>query len=116
MMAAKKVASALSLLTSDGFETCQDWPDNCAAEALIAEYFTRCGNDVESEESSDDDHNGMLMNNSAIYSLQDLFYIDENATRDSTDMEATTQEECNDSEEVVKIIFIRHCRINTIKI
>jgi len=59
-MAAKEVASALSVLTSDGFQRCQDWPDNCAIEALIEEYFTGSGND-EFEESSDDDNNGMLL-------------------------------------------------------
>ena len=59
-MAAKEVASALSVLTSDGLEQrCQDWSDNCAIEALIADYFTGSGNNTECEDSSDDDYSGM---------------------------------------------------------
>ena len=58
-MASKEVASALSVLTSDGFERCQEWSDNCAIEALIADYFTGSGNITECEESSDNDHSGM---------------------------------------------------------
>ena len=60
-MAAKEVASALSVLTSDGLERCQEWSDNCAIEVLIADYFTGSGNNTECEESSDDDHNGMSL-------------------------------------------------------
>ena len=58
-MAAKEVASALSVLTSDGFQRCQDRSDNCAVEALVEEYFIESGNDLEFEESSDCDNNGI---------------------------------------------------------
>jgi len=58
-MAAKEVASALSVLISDGFEWCQEWSDNCAIEALITDYFTGSRNTTECEESSDNDHSGM---------------------------------------------------------
>ena len=51
-MTAKEVASALSILTNDGFKCCQDWSDNCTVEAFVEEYFVF-------EESSDDDNNGM---------------------------------------------------------
>ena len=60
-MAAKEVASVLSVLTSDGLECCKDWSDNYTAEALIAEYFTKSGNDEEFKESSDCDNNGTLI-------------------------------------------------------
>lgn len=52
-MAAKKVASALHVLTSDGYSGCDEWPDNNAFEALVADYFT--GSADESSEESDDD-------------------------------------------------------------
>jgi len=54
-MVAKGIASALSILTSNGF---QHWSDSCIIEVLIEEYFTGIGNE-EFEESSDNDHNGM---------------------------------------------------------
>ena len=66
-MAAKEVAFALSVLTSDGLECCKDWSDNYAAEALIAEYFTGSGDDEEFEEASDCDNNGTLMNILVMY-------------------------------------------------
>ena len=53
-MAAKKVASALDVLTSDGTFGCDEWSDNNAFEALIADYFTGSVDDS-SEESEDDD-------------------------------------------------------------
>ena len=55
VMVAKGIASALSILTSNGF---QHWSDSCIIEVLIEEYFTGIGNE-EFEESSDNDHNGM---------------------------------------------------------
>ena len=39
-MAAKKVASALHVLTSDCFVGCVEWSDNNAFEALVADDFT----------------------------------------------------------------------------
>ena len=53
-MAAKKVASVLDVLTSDGTFGCDEWSDNNAFEALIADYFTGSVDDS-SEESEDDD-------------------------------------------------------------
>ena len=52
-MAAKKVASTLDVLTSDGTFGCNEWSDNNAFEALIADHFTRSVDDS-SEESEDD--------------------------------------------------------------
>ena len=59
-MAAKEVAPALGVLTSDGFfERCQEWSDNSGIEVLICDYFSRSGYNQESEESSDNEHIGM---------------------------------------------------------
>ena len=41
-MAAKKVASTLDVLTSDGTFGCDEWSDNNAFEALIADYQKCC--------------------------------------------------------------------------
>lgn len=59
-MASQSVASALSVLTSDGFSfTSSDSPDNCALEALVQEYFT--GNDEITDcETSDSDAEGTI--------------------------------------------------------
>ena len=46
VMAAKKVASVLHVLTSDGLSGCDEWADNNAFEALVAEYFTGSGDDA----------------------------------------------------------------------
>ena len=54
VMAAKKVASALHMLTSDGLFGCNEWSDNNAFEMLVADYFTGSVDDS-SEESDDDD-------------------------------------------------------------
>ena len=54
VMAAKKVASVLHVLTSDGLSGCDEWADNNAFEALVTDYFTGSGDDG-SEESDDDD-------------------------------------------------------------
>ena len=54
VMAAKKVASALDVLTSDGLFGCDKWSDNNAFEVLVADYFTGSVDDS-SEESEDDD-------------------------------------------------------------
>ena len=54
LMAAKKVASALDVLTSDSTFSCNGWSDNNAFEALIADYFTGSVDDS-SEVSEDDD-------------------------------------------------------------
>ena len=70
-MAAKEVASALSVLTSDGLQCCKDWVDNCFVEAFIADYFTGSTDD-EISEVSDDDLNGTFQNNSSI-SIKYLF-------------------------------------------
>ena len=45
VMAARKVASALDVLTSDGLSRCDDWSDNNAFEALVTDYFTGNVND-----------------------------------------------------------------------
>lgn len=54
VMAAKKVASALDVLTSDGLLGCDEWSDNNVFEALVTDYFTGSVDDS-SEESGDDD-------------------------------------------------------------
>ena len=53
-MVAKKVASALDVLTSDGTFSCDKWSDNNAYQELVADYFTGSV-DESSEESEDDD-------------------------------------------------------------
>ena len=59
VMAAKKVASALDMLTSDGLSGCDDWSDNNAFEVLVADYFT--GNVDDSSEDSEDDDIGISL-------------------------------------------------------
>ena len=59
VMAAKKVASALDVLTSDGVHGCDAWPDNNAFEALITDYFT--GSVYDSSEESDNDDIGISL-------------------------------------------------------
>ena len=54
LMAAKKVTSALDVLTSDGTFGCDEWSDNNAFEVLIADYFTGIVDDS-SEKSEDND-------------------------------------------------------------
>ena len=58
-MAAKEVASALHVLTSDVPLSCEAWPDGSAFEALITEYFAGSDEDCEESETSDSDHNGI---------------------------------------------------------
>ena len=53
VMAAKEVASALDVLTSNGIHECPSWCDNNAFEVLVADYFTRSVDD--SLEESDND-------------------------------------------------------------
>ena len=65
-MTAKEVASALSVLTSDGLECCKDWADNCFVEEFIADYFTGSPDDEVSEVSSEDDLTGTFQSNSTI--------------------------------------------------
>ena len=57
-MASRSVASALTLLTSEGYDfMLSDSPDNNRLEALVKEYFT--GNDdITDCESSDSDAEG----------------------------------------------------------
>ena len=55
-MAAKKVASALDVLTSDGTFGCDEWSDNNAHETLVADYFTGSV-----DESSEDDDIGISL-------------------------------------------------------
>ena len=57
-MAARRVASALHVLTSDGTSGCDEWSDNNAFEALVADYFT--GSCDDSSEESDNDDNGTV--------------------------------------------------------
>ena len=54
VMAAKKVASALHVLTSDSLSGCDDWSDNNAFEALVTDYFTGSGYDSTEESDNDD--------------------------------------------------------------
>ena len=58
-MASRSVASALTLLTSEGYDfMVSDSPDNSRLEALVKEYFT--GNDdITDCESSDSDAEGL---------------------------------------------------------
>ena len=70
-MAAKEVASALGVLTSDGLQCCKDWVDNCFVEAFIADYFTGSTDD-ENSEVSDDDLTGTFQSNSSV-SIKYLF-------------------------------------------
>ena len=57
-MASKSVASALSLLTSEGLSfTSSDSPDHAALEALVQEYFTG-SDEITDCESSDGDAEG----------------------------------------------------------
>lgn len=58
-MAAKEVASALQVLTSDAPVSCEAWPDGGAFEALITEYFAGSDDDSEESETSDSEHNGI---------------------------------------------------------
>lgn len=58
-MAARKVASALHVLTSDGHVGCDEWADNNAFEALVADYFT--GNADDSSDESDNDDTGIFI-------------------------------------------------------
>ena len=52
-MAAKEIASALGVVTSNGFfEHCQEWSDNSGIEVLICDYFS--GSDY-----NQDEHIGM---------------------------------------------------------
>ena len=67
-MAAKEVASALGVLTSDGLQCCND---NCFVEAFIADYFTGSTDDKNSE-VSDDDLTGTFQSNSSV-SIKYLF-------------------------------------------
>ena len=58
-MASRNVASALSLLTSEGLNfTSSDSPDNAELEALVQEYFTG-SDEITDCESSDDDAEGL---------------------------------------------------------
>ena len=58
-MAAKKVASAIDVLRSDGIYGCVTWSDNNAFEALVADYFT--GSVYDSSEESDYDDIGISL-------------------------------------------------------
>ena len=59
VMAAKKVASAINVLTSNGIYSCDAWFDNTAFEVLIADYFT--GSVFDSSEESDNDDIGIFL-------------------------------------------------------
>lgn len=58
-MSAKRVASALDVLTSDGLVSCEEWSDNISCAAFVADYFTT-GSDDSSEESDNDDTGNLL--------------------------------------------------------
>ena len=59
VMAAKKVACVLDVLTSDGLFGCDEWSDNNAYEVLVAEYFT--GSVVDSSEESEGNDIGISL-------------------------------------------------------
>ena len=59
-MAAKEVATALQVLTSDAPLSSEEWSDGGAFEALITEYFAG-SDDSEESETSDSDHNGISL-------------------------------------------------------
>ena len=67
-MAAKEVASALALLTSDSLPSCKSWNDNCFVEAFIADYFTG-STDETSDLSSDDDLTGTFQSYKQVLSI-----------------------------------------------
>ena len=56
-MAAKRVASALHILTSNGHVSCKAWSDNIVCEAFIANYFTARSDDSFKESDNDDTGN-----------------------------------------------------------
>ena len=58
-MAAKKVASAIDVLTNNGIYGCDTWSDNNTFEALVADYFT--GRVYYSSEESDYDDVGISL-------------------------------------------------------
>ena len=58
-MAAKRVASALDVLTSDGVVNCEEWSDHISCAVFVADYFTT-GSDDSSEESDSDDTGNIL--------------------------------------------------------
>lgn len=66
VMAAKKVVTALQVLTSDAPLSCEAWPDSGAFEALITDYFAG-SDDSEESETSDTDHNGIFTCFSTFY-------------------------------------------------
>ena len=68
-MAAKEVASALALLTSNGLPSCKSWNDNCFVKAFIADYFTGSTDDETSDVSSDDDHTGTFQSYKQVLSI-----------------------------------------------
>ena len=59
-MAAKRVASALDVLMSDGLVSCKEWSDNISCVAFVADYFTT-GSDDSSKESHNNDDTGNLL-------------------------------------------------------
>ena len=59
-MAAKDVATALQVLTSDAPLSSEEWSDGGAFEALITKYFAG-SDDSEESETSDSDHNGISL-------------------------------------------------------
>ena len=65
-MTAKEVASALSVLTSDGLECCKEWADNYFVEAFIADYFTASPDDEVFKVSSVNYLTGTFQSNSTV--------------------------------------------------
>ena len=61
VMAAKEVATALQVLTSDAPLSPEEWSDGGAFEALITEYFAGSDDSDEESETSDSDRNGISL-------------------------------------------------------
>ena len=61
VMAAKEVATALQVLTSDAPLSSEEWSDGGAFEALITEYFAGRDDSDEESETSDSDRNGISL-------------------------------------------------------
>ena len=69
-MAAKRVASALHVLMSDGHISCNAWSDNIVCEAFIANYFTARSDDSSKESDNDDTGNILQCRASTTLDLQ----------------------------------------------
>ena len=67
-MAAKRVASALDVLTGDGVVSCEEWSDHTLCAAFVADYFTTGSDDSSEESDNDDTGNFSIVYNNALQS------------------------------------------------